>query len=274
MKVHVVNVTRPDPGDRRSYARPHRRSGAAGRGARVCRAVGHRTRSAGTRDARSGGIDERHRRRHEPDRDRHLRLAGPGTAPGRAGAPHPVIARDDRRPAPARSRLRLDAGRFRPRRSRLYTTLQGADAGARHDAAGLARRDARRRHADPVARHRGRAGAAARRLAQQALDRLCRRAVPGLDRVRAIPEARGAGGRHQILPRRRRKAGGAVECHHRPARRRLGHAVGRQGANHADRRRGGGARQAQWIRDVGFDDVLCMARPDSLDDLARLRDAL
>ena len=30
----------------------------------------------------------------------------------------------------------------------------------------------------------------------------------------------------------------------------------------------------QWIRDVGFDDVLCMARPDSLDDLARLRDAL
>jgi alkanesulfonate monooxygenase SsuD/methylene tetrahydromethanopterin reductase-like flavin-dependent oxidoreductase (luciferase family) len=30
----------------------------------------------------------------------------------------------------------------------------------------------------------------------------------------------------------------------------------------------------QWIRDVGFDDVLCMARPDSLDDLARLRDAV
>ena len=30
----------------------------------------------------------------------------------------------------------------------------------------------------------------------------------------------------------------------------------------------------QWIRDVGFDDVLCMARPESIDDLARLRDAL
>jgi alkanesulfonate monooxygenase SsuD/methylene tetrahydromethanopterin reductase-like flavin-dependent oxidoreductase (luciferase family) len=30
----------------------------------------------------------------------------------------------------------------------------------------------------------------------------------------------------------------------------------------------------QWIRDIGFDDVLCMARPDSLDDLARLRDAV
>jgi hypothetical protein len=30
----------------------------------------------------------------------------------------------------------------------------------------------------------------------------------------------------------------------------------------------------RWIRDVGFEDVLCMARPDSLDDLARLRDAL
>jgi alkanesulfonate monooxygenase SsuD/methylene tetrahydromethanopterin reductase-like flavin-dependent oxidoreductase (luciferase family) len=30
----------------------------------------------------------------------------------------------------------------------------------------------------------------------------------------------------------------------------------------------------QWIRDIGFDDVLCMARPDSLDDLARLRDSL
>jgi len=30
----------------------------------------------------------------------------------------------------------------------------------------------------------------------------------------------------------------------------------------------------QWIRDVGFDDVLCMAKPESLDDLARLRDAL
>jgi alkanesulfonate monooxygenase SsuD/methylene tetrahydromethanopterin reductase-like flavin-dependent oxidoreductase (luciferase family) len=32
--------------------------------------------------------------------------------------------------------------------------------------------------------------------------------------------------------------------------------------------------QLRWIRDVGFDDVLCMARADSLDDLARLRDAL
>jgi alkanesulfonate monooxygenase SsuD/methylene tetrahydromethanopterin reductase-like flavin-dependent oxidoreductase (luciferase family) len=30
----------------------------------------------------------------------------------------------------------------------------------------------------------------------------------------------------------------------------------------------------QWIRDVGFDDVLCMTRTDDLDDLARLRDAL
>jgi hypothetical protein len=30
----------------------------------------------------------------------------------------------------------------------------------------------------------------------------------------------------------------------------------------------------KWIRDIGFDDVLCMARPDSLDDLARLRDAV
>src|SRR5258708_36478426 len=30
----------------------------------------------------------------------------------------------------------------------------------------------------------------------------------------------------------------------------------------------------QWVRDVGFDDVLCMAKPESLDDLARLRDAL
>ena len=29
----------------------------------------------------------------------------------------------------------------------------------------------------------------------------------------------------------------------------------------------------RWIREIGFDDVLCMARPDSLDDLARLRDA-
>jgi hypothetical protein len=30
----------------------------------------------------------------------------------------------------------------------------------------------------------------------------------------------------------------------------------------------------RWIRDIGFDDVLCMARSASLDDLARLRDAL
>jgi hypothetical protein len=29
----------------------------------------------------------------------------------------------------------------------------------------------------------------------------------------------------------------------------------------------------QWIRDVGFDDVLCMTRIDDLDDLARVRDA-
>ena len=28
------------------------------------------------------------------------------------------------------------------------------------------------------------------------------------------------------------------------------------------------------IKDVGFDDVLCMARPESIDDLAQLRDAL
>ncbi|MEU6603021.1 LLM class flavin-dependent oxidoreductase [Streptomyces flaveolus] len=33
-------------------------------------------------------------------------------------------------------------------------------------------------------------------------------------------------------------------------------------------------KKMQWIRDLGFDDVLCLARPDSLDDLARLRDAL
>ena len=30
----------------------------------------------------------------------------------------------------------------------------------------------------------------------------------------------------------------------------------------------------QWIRDIGFDDVLCMAMPEALDDLARLRDAV
>jgi len=30
----------------------------------------------------------------------------------------------------------------------------------------------------------------------------------------------------------------------------------------------------RWIRDTGFDDVLCMTRIDDLDDLARLRDAL
>jgi len=30
----------------------------------------------------------------------------------------------------------------------------------------------------------------------------------------------------------------------------------------------------RWIRDAGFDDVLCMTRIDDLDDLARLRDAL
>ena len=30
----------------------------------------------------------------------------------------------------------------------------------------------------------------------------------------------------------------------------------------------------KWIRDIGFDDVLCMTRIDDLDNLARLRDAL
>lgn len=30
----------------------------------------------------------------------------------------------------------------------------------------------------------------------------------------------------------------------------------------------------RWIRDTGFDDVLCMTRTDDLDDLARLRDGL
>src|SRR5215211_3661657 len=29
----------------------------------------------------------------------------------------------------------------------------------------------------------------------------------------------------------------------------------------------------RWIKEVGFDDVLCMAMPESLDDLARLRDS-
>jgi alkanesulfonate monooxygenase SsuD/methylene tetrahydromethanopterin reductase-like flavin-dependent oxidoreductase (luciferase family) len=40
----------------------------------------------------------------------------------------------------------------------------------------------------------------------------------------------------------------------------------------------GGEAQARdklrWIKEVGFDDVLCMAMPQSLDDLARLRDAV
>ncbi|HTT78065.1 MAG TPA: LLM class flavin-dependent oxidoreductase [Stellaceae bacterium] len=40
----------------------------------------------------------------------------------------------------------------------------------------------------------------------------------------------------------------------------------------------GGAAAAgaklRWIRDVGFDDVLCMTRPENLDDLSRLREAL
>ncbi len=45
------------------------------------------------------------------------------------------------------------------------------------------RLDARGRRADPVAGHRGRPGAAARRLAQQALDRLLGRTMPGLDRL-------------------------------------------------------------------------------------------
>jgi hypothetical protein len=30
----------------------------------------------------------------------------------------------------------------------------------------------------------------------------------------------------------------------------------------------------RWIKEVGFDDVLCMAMPEALDDLSRLRDAL
>jgi hypothetical protein len=30
----------------------------------------------------------------------------------------------------------------------------------------------------------------------------------------------------------------------------------------------------RWIKEIGFDDVLCMAMPESLDDLARLRDAV
>src|SRR5829696_1447982 len=37
----------------------------------------------------------------------------------------------------------------------------------------------------------------------------------------------------------------------------------------------GAARdRLKWIKNVGFDDVLCMAKPESLDDLARLRDAV
>ena len=137
--------TRPDPGDRRPYARPHRRSGAAGRGARVCRAVGHRTRSAAAAPTLDPvvlmSVIAAVTNRIEIGT---CVLQVPVRHPVELAHRIPVIARDDRRPAPARSRLRLDAGRFRSRRSRLYTTLQGADAGARHDAAGLARRDARR----------------------------------------------------------------------------------------------------------------------------------
>ena len=33
-------------------------------------------------------------------------------------------------------------------------------------------------------------------------------------------------------------------------------------------------RTLRWIQDAGFDDVLCLVRPDSLDELARLRDCL
>ncbi|HEV8680905.1 MAG TPA: hypothetical protein VGQ90_16130, partial [Stellaceae bacterium] len=35
----------------------------------------------------------------------------------------------------------------------------------------------------------------------------------------------------------------------------------------------GAREQLRWIRDVGFDDVLCMATLDALDDLERVRDA-
>lgn len=33
-------------------------------------------------------------------------------------------------------------------------------------------------------------------------------------------------------------------------------------------------RRLRWIRDIGFDDVLCVARPQALDSLARLRDSI
>ena len=230
MRVHVVNVPRPDPAmaGQRSTASP------------IWRGRSRRRAFAGLWVTDSFG-------RGRPTLDPVVLMSviaavtnriEIGTCVLQVPVRHPVelahriqsLARDDRRPAEARSRQRLDPGRFRPRRRRLHAALQVADAGARNDAPGLARRAAGGRHADPVARHRGRAGAPARRLAQQALDRLCRRAMRRLDRLRALPEAGGARSRHQILPRRRRQARRPVERHHRPARQRRGHAAGRQGA--------------------------------------------
>ena len=141
-----------------------------------------------------------------------------------------VAARDDRRPADARasaaarprpistSSARITTQRFKTLMPALET-MREAWRGEELAGGTLT----------PWPGTEGGPGAAARRLAQQALDRLCRRAMRRLDRLGALPEAGGARSRHQVLPRRRRQARGPVQRHHRPARQRRGHAAGRQG---------------------------------------------
>src|SRR5215472_7681180 len=61
-----------------------------------------------------------------------------------------------------------------------------------------------RRRALTLAGIRRRAAGAARRLAQPALDHLCRKAVPGMDRFRPLQQLGGSRKRHAALPRGRR----------------------------------------------------------------------
>ncbi len=81
----------------------------------------------------------------------------------------------------------------------------------------------------------------------------------GLDRLGALFATRGTRGRHEDLPRRRRQARDPLQRHRRIwSGNAEGMPLGGARDRHADRRRGAARDKLRWIKDVGFDDMLCM----------------
>ncbi len=83
---------------------------------------------------------------------------------------------------------------------------------------GVARRAGQWRHIVAMAGMRRRAADTDRRLAQPALDHLCRQGMPGLDALRPLQQPGGSRRRHARLPRSGRRQRRPRQCRDRPRR--------------------------------------------------------